>query len=238
MKYIILLSSIFSLSFGQNTQMGKIEYTEYFGDHEKVNYSMSFSETFSIYEQNTINDDGIEIINGFKEPQIKRKYYTNLQSKEILFIEGIAYLEILTRDTINIVWELHEEQKRIGEFNCLKATTNFKKNNYIAWFTTEIPFSFGPWKFNGLPGIILEISDETNFYQIIATKIRLEKSQFSLSEKLVEFIKPKPKTMVEYNYLKKREDEDIYNLLISKAGRETYLKITTDYTGFLREPFD
>jgi hypothetical protein len=57
MKYIILLSSIFSLSFGQNTQMGKIEYTEYFGDHEKVNYSMSFSETFSIYEQNTINDD-------------------------------------------------------------------------------------------------------------------------------------------------------------------------------------
>lgn len=238
MKYIVILTSVFSLSFGQNTQIGKIEYTEFFGVHEKINYSMSFSESFSIYEQNSINDDGIEIINGFKEPQIKRKYYTNFKAKEILFIEGIAYVEILVKDTLNLVWELQQEQKRIGEFNCFKATTKFKKNNYIAWFTSEIPLSYGPWKFNGLPGIILEISDETNFHQIIATKIRLEKSQVSMSKRLEEFNKSKPKSMREYNILRKREDEDIYNLLISKTGRETYLKITTDYSGFLREPFD
>ena len=238
MKYILLLSSFFSISYGQITQVGNIDYTEFFGVHEKKYYSMSFSEFFSIYEQNTINEDGIEIINGFKEPQIKRKYFTNLKAKEILFIEGIAYIEILAKDTLNIAWELKEDQKRIGEFNCYKATTNFKKNNYTAWFTTEIPFSFGPWKFNGLPGIILEISDETNFHQIIATRIRLEKSQVSLSKKIEEFNKSKPKTMREYKMLRKREDEDIYNLLISKAGRETYLKVSTDYTGFLREPFD
>lgn len=238
MKYIVLLTSIFSLSFGQNTQIGKIEYTEFFGVHENINYAMTFSETFSIYEQNSINGDGVEIINGFKEPPIKRKYYNNLKAKEIIFIEGIAYKEILTKDTLKIVWELKEEQKRIGEFNCFKAITNLKNNNYIAWFTTEIPFPFGPWKFNGLPGIILEILDESNFHHIIATRIKLEKSQISMSRRIEEFNKPKPLTMKEYNILRKREDEDIYNLLISKTGRETYLKVTTDYNGFLREPFD
>lgn len=236
MKYILLI--FISFSFGQNIQKGQIEYTEFFGEHEKIIYKMSFTDQYSIYEQNEIIDDGIEIINGFKEPKIKRKYYTNLKNKEILFLEGIAYIETLAKDTINIDWKILEEQKKIGDYMCFKATTNFKKNNYTAWFTLELPFSYGPWKFNGLPGIILEISDNTNFHQIFATKIRIEDKQVSLKKRLDEFKKSKPKTMIEYNVLRKKEDEDIYNLLISKAGRETYLKVTTDYSGFLREPFD
>jgi GLPGLI family protein len=239
MKYIFLFS-IFSLhfSFCQNNVVGEIEYTETFGVYEKVDYKLSFTKTFSIYEQNKIQDDSVEIINGFKEPKIKRKYFTDISEKKILFKEGIAYQEVLTKDTINIQWEIHNEQKIIGGFNCLKATTKFKKNNYTAWFTTEIPFFYGPWKFNSLPGVILEISDDTKFYQIIATKITLGKEEENLTKKLLEFTKDKPISMKEYNYLRKKEDEDIYYLLISKAGRETYLKVTTDYTGFLREPFD
>ena len=57
-------------------------------------------------------------------------------------------------------WKLNKETKNIGKFNCKKATCSFRGRNYTAWYTLEVPLPYGPWKLQGLPGVILEAYDE------------------------------------------------------------------------------
>lgn len=62
-------------------------------------------------------------------------------------------------------WKLSNESKLIGTFLCKKATAFFRGRNYTAWYTNKIPVPFGPWKLNGLPGLILEAYDtDKNVY--------------------------------------------------------------------------
>jgi GLPGLI family protein len=61
-------------------------------------------------------------------------------------------------------WVLQNETKLIGKFKCKKATTYFRGRNYIAWYSPEIPINNGPWKFSGLPGLILELKDFNNLF--------------------------------------------------------------------------
>lgn len=56
-------------------------------------------------------------------------------------------------------WEILPDTKSIKEFKVQKAKASFRGRDYISWFTSEIPISEGPYKFNGLPGLILEIAD-------------------------------------------------------------------------------
>jgi GLPGLI family protein len=59
-----------------------------------------------------------------------------------------------------IDWKLENETKKIGSFTAHKATGYFRGRNYTAWYILEIPVPYGPWKLQGLPGLILEAYDE------------------------------------------------------------------------------
>jgi len=77
---------------------------------------------------------------------------------------------------IEFNWQLHNEKKKILNYNCQKATCSFRGRNYIAWFTPEIPLKEGPYKFGGLPGLILQISDTKNEYIFTCIGIRKPKN--------------------------------------------------------------
>ncbi|SDH85919.1 GLPGLI family protein [Chryseobacterium taeanense] len=58
-------------------------------------------------------------------------------------------------------WKILPEKQKIGEYNAQKATTNYGGREWIAWFSTDIPFQDGPYKFYGLPGLIVKLEDTT-----------------------------------------------------------------------------
>ncbi|MFD2551925.1 GLPGLI family protein [Bizionia sediminis] len=62
--------------------------------------------------------------------------------------------------TPRINWKLETETKKIGKFTVNKATGEFRGRIYTAWYTLEVPLPFGPWKLQGLPGLILEAYDK------------------------------------------------------------------------------
>lgn len=70
-------------------------------------------------------------------------------------------------------WEMHPETKQVAGYNAQKATTNYSGRNYTAWFTSEIPVSDGPYKFNGLPGLIIEVKDQQGHYSFVLTEFQV-----------------------------------------------------------------
>ena len=67
-------------------------------------------------------------------------------------------------------WKLTNEKKQVKNLILQKATANWGGRNWIAWFTTEIPFQEGPYKFHGLPGLIVELFDDKNNYHFELVK--------------------------------------------------------------------
>lgn len=56
-------------------------------------------------------------------------------------------------------WKIIPEKQKIGEFESQKAEITMYGRKWIAWFTTEITIQDGPYKFHGLPGLIVKIDD-------------------------------------------------------------------------------
>ncbi len=59
-----------------------------------------------------------------------------------------------------INWKITKDTASFAGIHCKKALTNFKGRKYTAWYAPEMPFASGPWKLNGLPGLIIEAYDD------------------------------------------------------------------------------
>ncbi len=92
--------------------------------------------------------------------------------EETLFFEMMGNNMFLVRDNYIVPrWNISDEGKDIAGFSCSKATTTFRGREWIAWFAPEIPLPYGPWKLHGLPGLIMEMQDNSSTYVISVQKI-------------------------------------------------------------------
>ena len=61
-------------------------------------------------------------------------------------------------------WKIESETRKIGDYKVQKAETDFGGRKWTAWFTTDLPYQDGPYKFGGLPGLIVKVEDDKGDY--------------------------------------------------------------------------
>jgi GLPGLI family protein len=157
-KNAIVQDAAFALLMNEKESYYK-NMNQYIGD--SLRYEKKLHENSPIDEQmKYISDfpENIGTTNG--------KFYVTLKFSNDYF----RYEE-----TNDITWNLVNEYKKIGKYNCQKAMTKRYGRTWIAYFTKEIPFSFGPYKFNKLPGLILEVYDDKDDYHFTMYSFRKRK---------------------------------------------------------------
>ena len=96
----------------------------------------------------------------------------NHATKELLFFDRLATSKVFITDNYpNFEWLITDETKKISGYKCIKATTEYRGRNWVAWFTADISIPYGPWKLHGLPGLILEAYSFDKKYTMKAVKI-------------------------------------------------------------------
>ncbi|PKV52826.1 GLPGLI family protein [Aquimarina sp. MAR_2010_214] len=176
MKIYIFIAYIFfniSLISGQTTQ-GEIGYImrqhlELSSDIIERETMLLFTDIKSLYtykdepKQNAVkkSEDGMsyELVE-YDIDTTKKVFYKNLKNDLLVFRNTVYKTPYIIEEPIpKIDWKLTSEKKEILNYPCQKAIGEFRGRTYHAWFTDKIPVSTGPYKFNGLPGLILEIQD-------------------------------------------------------------------------------
>jgi GLPGLI family protein len=79
-------------------------------------------------------------------------------------------------------WVIGDETQTVAGYLCQKATCKFRGREYTAWFATDIPVNNGPWKFGGLPGLILKVSDKDKLYTFECVGIVNQTQKFPIKK--------------------------------------------------------
>ncbi len=87
------------------------------------------------------------------------KYKIIKTPNNILVFNKIVTDKFIYEENTKLKWNIEKETKQINNYLCQRAVTSYAGRNYIAWFTNEIPINDGPYKFRGLPGLIIKIYD-------------------------------------------------------------------------------
>lgn len=154
---------------------------------KQLRYTLEFNKEQSKFTTNPSMTKEDNTMSKMSMPE--SDYYYDLSSNERYQKSNMIGKEFLVEKT-PIEWSITKETKVIKGFNFKKAEAvqifytvdreteelKTKEQPIIAWFTTELPFSFGPENYGGLPGLTLELSTQGKNYKVEKLNIKEDKS--------------------------------------------------------------
>lgn len=155
---------------------------EYLKKMDEKTFTLKFDKSASLYEEPERFVTMEDFTGQIKQVRVggDELLYKSLKEKISLRESEILDTDFLITDSlIDFKWKLLGETKKIGNYTCYKAESEYdpsEKNEkedkainiletkkvkkvITAWYTTDVPVSHGPDKYWGLPGLILEVND-------------------------------------------------------------------------------
>mgnify|MGYP000005826146 CR=1 FL=1 len=189
MKYLLIFFTFyFSLSFqSQNNDYYKIIY-----DTKSMilkTYKKPRQAYASLYVHNDSSIYQLEIRRQLDSVKAKRKttnkdlnryfslekYAIEYEGNKLKYYDSFGGNEYEYKEEVVFNWNLKPETKIIKGYKCKKATVSYGGREWIAWYTLDLPINAGPYKFKGLPGLIIKINDTSNSYSFEVYSIEAKK---------------------------------------------------------------
>lgn len=114
---------------------------------------------------------GNALVSALPKYDINTTIHKKIKTNKLTISESIADQWYSTDFTFPTTWFLENDVKTIHSYKCKKAKISFGGRIWDAWYAPEIPFQDGPYKFHGLPGLILEIYSEDGDYSFTTSGI-------------------------------------------------------------------
>lgn len=170
-------------------------------------YSISLADNRKALEEQMKKTGMIDLsqLNAPKNKRGKdRVIFKNTDTKQLTTFENLGIFNYsYSEPTPNINWKIKSDTMRVFNYVCQKAVGQFRGRSYEAWFTPEINISEGPWKFTGLPGLILKVDESKGHYSFSC--IGIEKIDRDI---LISNSKTQKVSREEYLKLRKQFNED------------------------------
>ena len=148
----------------------------------------------------------------YPHKRLKTYIYKNYPEGRMTVTDGLILQDYCYVDSLHAqTWTIGDSTREVLGYMCQQATADFRGRHWTAWFATDIPVSDGPWKLDGLPGLILEAYDEGQ--QHVFTAVGLERvkdepiifnrsfgdnQKFEQTNRL-EFLRSKKKSLMDFN---------------------------------------
>lgn len=131
-------------------------------------------------------------------PKARVRHSVYKDEKEILITNVLGGNKYTFESLDKFDWQIdNKASSTIGGYKCNKATAKINGRSIIAWFTYDIPINDGPYKFRGLPGLILKLNEIHDYFSF--DLISLKKNQLP-----IEF--EKGIAVTTKNYIEKRRE--------------------------------
>lgn len=169
---------------------------------------------FKEYYENKSGKGGSFIMGSLYSSKCGFQVYTNWKKDSVYSSYVWEKYVYVKEKKMTINWKLINETKKIGNFECKKAVGIFRGREYTAWYAENIPVPYGPWKLQGLPGLILEAYNKEQEIYFLAKKVEYpSKNETEISTVL----KPKSMSWIsQKEFLQWSDDrlQEIYEKLI------------------------
>ena len=210
-NYKLILKDYQSVYFNENDSLNQFKYHSYIDETKKIGEltKVKLSDNHHAF--------------------IKQDFfYKNYLKDTLIFNEIILNKKVIVGEKINLIDWVIETQKDtvILGYKCQKAIAKFRGRSYEAYFSNELYQYGGPWKFDGLPGVIISVKSLDNYLVIEPQKIIKNSNS---SKKIVNLYDNS--IAISWSTFKKKLEEKLREQLarlksISQDGEGGSIKIT------------